>query len=348
MKKLLLLPFLLFAVLSMAACGDSDNGPFTPGQPETPEQPGGGDDTDDSDTPAPGGNGRYLVLYSSRTGNTERMAQQIRTALDCEIIEVEPQMPYDNDYNAMLERAQEELAAIRQGRYPAVVTSVESFDNYDIVFVGYPIWYGSMATPMQAFLHQHAPKLAGKRIALFATSGSSGISASVGEARSLCPEAAFIDQTLLLTSSTLSQMESRIAEWLGGIGAGREEPDAPGVSPLNVNIAVGDRTITATMEDNTAARDFLSRLPLEVTLNDYNNTTEKIFYPSPALTTDGTARGCAPVSGDITIYAPWGNVAIFCKSWPQSNDLIKIGHIDGDGIEALRVAGDVRVKFERQ
>ena len=224
MKKLLLLPFLLLAVLSMVACGGSDNEPFTPGQPETPEQPGGGDDTDDSDTLAPEGSGRYLVLYSSRTSNTERMARQIRTALDCDMIEVEPQMPYENDYNAMLERAQEELAAIEQGRYPAVGTSVDSFDGYDIVFVGYPIWYGSMATPMQAFLHEHASKLAGRRIALFATSGGSGISASIGEARSLCPEATFVDRTLLLTSSTLSQMEGRVAEWLDEIGAGREEP----------------------------------------------------------------------------------------------------------------------------
>lgn len=48
---------------------------------------------------------------------------------------------------------------------------------------------------------------------------------------------------------------------------------------LKINVIVGDRTITATMEDNTAAQDFLSRLPLEVTLNDFNNTTEKIFYP---------------------------------------------------------------------
>ena len=203
-------------------------------------------------------------------------------------------------------------------------------------------------TPMQAFLHEHASKLAGRRIALFATSGGSGISASIGEARSLCPEATFVDRTLLLTSSTLSQMEGRVAEWLDEIGAGREEPVTPGISSPNVNISVGDRTITATMEDNAAARDFLSRLPLEVTLNDYNQTTEKIFYPSPALTTAGTARGCVPIPGDITIYAPWGNVAIFCKNGSRSNDLIKIGHIDGDGIEALRVAGDVRVKFERQ
>lgn len=346
MKKLLLIPFMLLAVLSMAACGGGDDEPFTPEQPETPEQPGG--DDNEPDTPTPGGNGRYLVLYASRTNNTERVARQIQTILDCDILEVEPQTPYEDDYNAMLERSQEELAAIRQGNYPAIKTTLENFDNYDIVFIGYPIWYSSMATPMQAFLHEHAAKLAGKRIALFATSGSSGISTSVSEARSLCPDATVIDRTLLLTSSTLSQMENRVTEWLDGIGAGQEEPETPDVSSLNVNITVGDRTITATMEDNAAARDFLSRLPLEITLNDYNNTTEKIFYPDPALTTEGVTRGCAPTPGDITIYAPWGNVAIFCKSWSHSNDLIKIGRIDGNGIEALSIAGDIPVKIERR
>lgn len=346
MKKLLLIPFMLLAVLSMAACGGGDDEPFTPEQPEIPEQPGG--DDNEPDTPTPGGNGRYLVLYASRTNNTERVARQIQTILDCDILEVEPQTPYEDDYNAMLERSQEELAAIRQGNYPAIKTTLENFDNYDIVFIGYPIWYSSMATPMQAFLHEHAAKLAGKRIALFATSGSSGISTSVSEARNLCPDATVIDRTLLLTSSTLSQMENRVTEWLDGIGAGREEPETPDVSSLNVNITVGDRTITATMEDNAAARDFLSRLPLEITLNDYNNTTEKIFYPDPALTTEGVTRGCAPTPGDITIYAPWGNVAIFCKSWSHSRDLIKIGRIDGNGIEALSIAGDIPVKIERR
>ena len=251
----------------------------------------------------------------------------------------------------MLERSQEELAAIRQGNYPPIKTSVENFDDYDIVFVGYPIWYSSMATPMQTFLHEHAAKLAGKRIALFATSGSSGISSSVSEARSLCPDATIIEPSLLLTSSTLSQMASRVHAWLEEIGASREEPDAPDTpdaTSLKVNIIVGDRTITATMENNAAARDFLSRLPLEVILNDYNNTTEKIFYPDPALTTESVTRGCAPTPGDITIYTPWGNVAIFCKNWSHSNDLIKIGRIDGEGIEALNIGGDIQVKFERQ
>lgn len=344
MKKFLLIPFILFAALSIAACGGSDEQPFP--QPVTPEEPGG--DDNDPVTPTPGGNGRYLVLYASRSGNTEQVAQLIRTTLDCDMLEVEPRTPYDNDYNAMLERAQEELAAIVQGSYPAVNTSIESFDNYEMVFVGYPIWYGSMATPMQTFLHAHASKLAGKRIALFATSGSSGISTSAGEARSLCPGATVIEQTLLLTSSTLRQMATRVPAWLDGIGALREEPDRPDAASLKVTVTVGDRKITATMEDNTAGRDFLSRLPLEVMLDDYNDTTEKILYPSPALTTEGAARGCAPVPGDITIYAPWGNVAIFCKSSSYSDDLIKIGRIDGNGIEALNAGGDIAVTFERQ
>ena len=127
----------------------------------------------------------------------------------------------------------------------------------------------------------------------------------------------------------------------------REENNNEEEQNMKVNITIGGATITATMEDNAAARDFLSRLPMDVTLNDYNNTTEKVFYPSPELNIEGVTRGCAPVPGDITIYAPWGNVAIFCKSWSQSSDLIKIGHIDGNGINALNVAGDVAVKFEK-
>ena len=346
MKKLIMIPLLMLTFLSMAACSSPNEEPLNPGQPEQPENPGDGDDSDDNpDTPTPGGNGRYLVLFASRSGNTERMANEIREQLDCDILEVEPEVAYDNDYNAMVERSQKELAAIRQGNYPPIKTTMEKFDDYDIVFVGYPIWYGSMATPMQTFLHSHASKLVGKRIALFATSGSSGISTSVNEAHNLCPDATIIDRTLLLTSSILSQMATRVPAWLEEIGASREEPE---VASLKVKISVGDRIISATMEDNAAGRDFLSRLPLEVTLNDFNNTTEKIFYPEPALTLEGAKRGCAPVPGDITIYAPWGNVAIFCKNWSHSNDLIKIGHIDGDGISALTTGGDIKVKFEKQ
>lgn len=344
------MPLLLLATLIFTtACSEED--PIQDGQEQT--SPGENDGEEDNEGneeggTVEGGNGRYLVLYCSRSGNTQRMAQTIQSTLDCDMIEVVPETPYENDYNAMLDRAQDELDAIGQGNYPAIVTSVESFDEYDIVFVGYPIWFGHMATPMQTFLYNHAALLAGKRIALFASSGSSGIGTSERDAASLVPEATF-EESLLLTSSSLGSMETRIPQWLESLGASRETGSYEDVTAnLGINIIVGDQTITATMENNGVARDFLSRLPLEVTLEDYNNGTEKIFYPDPELSLDDTPRGCEPQAGDITIYEPWGNVAIFCRDWSESSSLIKIGHIDGDGIRLLQGSENINVRFERQ
>ena len=207
MNKLFLIPLMLLATLMLtAACSEDE--PLTDGQ----EQVTPGEDDGEE------GNGRYLVLYCSRTGNTERMAQTIQSTLDCDMIVVEPETPYEDDYNAMLDRAQAELDAIEQGNYPAITTSVESFDEYDIVFIGYPIWYSHIATPMQTFLHNHADLLAGKRIALFASSGSNGIGTSERDAATLVPDAVF-EESLLLTSSTLGNMATRIPQWLESLGA---------------------------------------------------------------------------------------------------------------------------------
>ncbi len=352
MKKLFLIPLMLLASLMMATACSEDEPAADGHEQTTPGEDGGEEGNEGSEDGDEGGsvdgtNGRYLVLYCSRTGNTESMAQTIQSTLDCDMIEVVPETPCDDNYNTMLERARTELAAIGQGTYPAIATSIESFEDYDIVFVGYPVWHGHMATPMQSFLHSHADLLAGKRIALFASSVSSLISTSERDAASLVPDATF-EESMLLTSSTLDDMGSRIPAWLEALGASREDNQDDATEGLGINIIVGDQTITATMEDNGATRDFLSRLPLEVTLEDYNNGTEKIFYPDPELSLDDTPRGCTPVPGDITIYEPWGNVAIFCRDWTQSNSLIKIGHIDDNGIETFNVPGDITVRFERR
>ena len=216
---------MLLATLTLtAACSEDE--PLTDGQEQvTPGEDDGEEGNEGNNEEGgnvDGGNGRYLVLYCSRTGNTERMAQTIQSTLDCDMIVVEPEMPYEEDYNAMLDRAQAELDTIEQGNYPAITTSVESFDEYDIVFIGYPIWYSHMATPMQTFLHNHAELLAGKRIALFASSGSSGMGTSERDAATLVTEATF-EESLLLTSSSLGSMGTRIPTWLEEMGASREE-----------------------------------------------------------------------------------------------------------------------------
>ena len=337
----LLLSLLMLLTMSISACSKSDDIEL----PTDNEQTGGNeDDNEDNDQPPLGGNGRYLVLYASRSGNTESVAQLIQSSLDCDILEVEPTIAYESDYNAMLTRAQREQQEIDQGNYPSIKTSVDSFDNYDMIFVGYPIWYGHMATPMQTFLHRHAEKLKGKSIALFATSGSSVISTSVSEAQRLCAESIFTP-TLHFTSSTISQMQSRVAEWLSTIGTEKEQPNS---NSMKIKLTVGDRSATATMVDNPTTRDFLSRLPLTITMTDYANA-EKIYTFSPTLTTQGTTLGHSnPQRGDIDLYVPWGNVAIFYKVVNGNSQLVNLGHIDGDGIDLFDVSGNVNVTIEQQ
>ena len=135
----------------------------------------------------------------------------------------------------------------------------------------------------------------------------------MSEARNLCANARFAE-SLHLTSSTISQYKNRVTDWLTLLGVGNKEDDKDESqqkpNSLKINITIGNRVITATMEDHATARDFLSRLPLNVTLNDYGGA-EKIFYPNPALTTDGATRGNASSRGDIDLYIPWGNIAFF-------------------------------------
>lgn len=116
----------------------------------------------------------------------------------------------------------------------------------------------------------------------------------------------------------------------------------------HIHLHIGQQhTITATMEDNAAARAFLRQLPIETTLRDFNRGAEKIYHPEQRLTAEGCASGCKPQPGDITIYLPWGNLAIFCRPSHYSEDLLLIGRIDHGGIKALQTGADIPVRIER-
>lgn len=92
---------------------------------------------------------------------------------------------------------------------------------------------------------------------------------------------------------------------------------------MKLKITIGDRVLTATLYDNPTSRDLISMLPLTTTLEDYAST-EKIFYPDRKLSTEGAPGGFDPSVGDITYYAPWGDVAIFYKDFGYASGLISI------------------------
>ncbi len=100
----------------------------------------------------------------------------------------------------------------------------------------------------------------------------------------------------------------------------------------------------ATLEDNATSRDFVSLLPLKLTLKDYA-ATEKIADLPRKLSQEGAPAGSTPSTGTIAYYAPWGNLAIFYRGAAHANGLIKLGTIES-GIEALNRPGTFEVTID--
>ena len=118
------------------------------------------------------------------------------------------------------------------------------------------------------------------------------------------------------------------------------------VSDVRIRLTFGETILTAVIIDNETSRDFISALPLTLTFEDYSKT-EKISYLPKRLSTKNAPSGSDPSVGDITYYAPWGNLAIFYQDYGYSNGLIKLGKIDS-GIEKLAsINGNFTVKIER-
>jgi hypothetical protein len=113
---------------------------------------------------------------------------------------------------------------------------------------------------------------------------------------------------------------------------------------MKLKITIGDKVATATLNDNPTTKDFISLLPLTLTLTDYN-ATEKISDLPKKLSAKDAPAGYKPSIGDITLYAPWGNLAIFYKDFSYSTGLISLGKITS-GMEAVNVSGPVNAKFE--
>ncbi len=113
---------------------------------------------------------------------------------------------------------------------------------------------------------------------------------------------------------------------------------------MKINIKVGNEVVTATLIDSKTTQDFISLLPLTLTLEDYANT-EKISDLPRRLSTEDAAPGSDPAVGDIAYYAPWANLAMYYNDFGYSNGLIILGKTDGD-IEALNVPGSVEVTIE--
>lgn len=114
---------------------------------------------------------------------------------------------------------------------------------------------------------------------------------------------------------------------------------------MKIEIDIEGTTISGALDDNETARDFAELLPLSLTLEDYAST-EKVSDLPRVLSTKGAPSGTSAKAGDLTFYAPWGNLAIFYKDFRHAAGLVRLGALDS-GVEILREKGPFRVTIRQ-
>lgn len=156
------------------------------------------------------GNRRILVAYFSQTGNTEEAAREIQAVAGGDLFEITVVDAYPDSYQATVDRAREELD---EGARPALSSSVSNMDDYDVILLGYPIWWHTEPMAVNTFLESY--DLTGKTILPFCTSGGSNISESMPDIRETAGARGASVGTGL-TANSLS--ESIIRNWLSNNG----------------------------------------------------------------------------------------------------------------------------------
>ena len=178
MKKLTALLLSIVLVFGLAACGSTSNAPASsaPATAAPTEQP----TTEPAETETTAATepaaGKTLVVYYSASGNTARVAQDIADAAGADLFEIVPTEVYTSDdlnWNNSDSRVCREHDDETLRDVPLTTTTVENWDSYDTVFIGYPIWWGIAAWPVDNFVK--ANDFTGKTVIPFATSASSGM-----------------------------------------------------------------------------------------------------------------------------------------------------------------------------
>lgn len=113
---------------------------------------------------------------------------------------------------------------------------------------------------------------------------------------------------------------------------------------MRIRITVEGTELPASLEDTATARDFAAMLPLELTLEDYH-ATEKVADLPSRLSTEDAPEGVDPDVGDITYFAPWGNLALFYRDFGYSRGLIRLGRIEGKAA-VLEAEGPLKARIE--
>lgn len=153
-----------------------------------------------------------VIVNGDLYGSVEYMATVIGEATGADMVRIQTATPYPGNYDDLASQADNE----RQNNiHPALATDIENFDDYDVIFVGYPIWWYQMPMAMYSFFDEY--DFAGKTIIPFSSHGGSGWSGTVDDIAGMEPNATMVNG-YSISRSSVAGSEEGIRQWLERIG----------------------------------------------------------------------------------------------------------------------------------
>ena len=166
-------------------------------------------ETDGTDTVA---NASRVATEDGVVGNTQYIAQAIQQAVGGDLFAIETIQEYPGTHDALLDFAYNEL---REDARPELSGEIESLDQYDIIFLGYPNWNADLPMPLYTFLETY--DFAGKTIVPFVTHGDNGFSRTISTIQSLQPDAVVLDDGFSVSRNDVENAAQDAMDWASGL-----------------------------------------------------------------------------------------------------------------------------------
>lgn len=154
-----------------------------------------------------------VVIDGKVLGNTQYVAQIIQKNTQADIFRIEPKTPYTVNHGQLVDLAEKEK---NNNARPELAAKVAKTEQYDVVFLGYPIWYADLPMVLYTFLESH--DLSGKTVVPFSTHGGSGLSGTIATIASLQPNAKVVAEGFTVSRNAAADAEQDIIKWLRRLG----------------------------------------------------------------------------------------------------------------------------------
>lgn len=152
---------------------------------------------------------KSLVLYYSQTGATEKVALELQTMLGADIEAIGLENPYTGTYMETVQRAGQERES---GELPDLLPLKSDLSKYDVIYLGYPIWYGTYAVPVMSLVKDY--DFAGKKIVTFCTFGSGGMEPAINDLKKALPEAEIADNGFGIRNARINSVSEELYRFM--------------------------------------------------------------------------------------------------------------------------------------